>query len=69
MARHLQHHRARTRVGVIGLCPNVLPDNAYARAYGSTRDRLFRAQAYAFPPEHTGATTRDPDQGKRWEQG
>jgi len=51
VARHLQHHRARTRVGVIGLCPNVLPDNAYARAYGSTRDRLFRAQAYAFPPE------------------
>lgn len=50
VARHVAQHAAGP-VGVIGLCPNVLPDTPYTRAYGATRDAMFRRQAYAMPPD------------------
>lgn len=50
VARHVTHHNS-TVVGVIGLCPNVLPDTPYARAYGARHDVLFRRQAYAMPAD------------------
>lgn len=49
--RHVDRHAGPARVGVIGLCPNVLPDTAYARAYGAARDTRFRTDAYAMPPD------------------
>lgn len=51
VARHVEHHASADQVGVIGLCPNVMPDTAYARAYGHARDKIFLDQAYAFPPD------------------
>ncbi|HQY97636.1 MAG TPA: glycosyltransferase family A protein [Phycicoccus sp.] len=50
VARHVAHHDG-DQVGVIGLCPNVLADTAYTRAYGRRREQLFRSQAFALPAQ------------------
>ncbi|QHC60072.1 glycosyltransferase family 2 protein [Rathayibacter sp. VKM Ac-2760] len=46
---HVAQHGTEP-VGVVGLCPNVYPDSAYARAYGRDADARFRAHAAAVPP-------------------
>lgn len=51
VARHVAHHVDGGPVGVIGLCPNVFPDTPYARAYGKSRDALFRQQAFSMTPD------------------
>ena len=48
IATHIGHHLSPHPVGVIGLCPNVLPDTPYSRAYGASPDAIFRQQAYEF---------------------
>ncbi len=51
VARHVAHHGHGTPVGVIGLCPNLLPDTPYARVYGTSRDARFRSDAFAMPAD------------------
>lgn len=51
--RHAAAHAGSEEVGVVGLCLNVLPDNAYARVYGRTADERFRVDAYAVPAADT----------------
>lgn len=51
VAAHVAHHADGAARGVIGLVRNIYPETPYARAYGSTRDALFRAEAYRVPAE------------------
>ncbi|KQQ05655.1 MULTISPECIES: glycosyltransferase family 2 protein [unclassified Rathayibacter] len=51
-AAHVSAH-AGAATGVVGLCPNVYDDTAYARAYGRGADARFRAGAYAAPAGQT----------------
>ncbi|MDU0347530.1 glycosyltransferase family 2 protein [Actinomyces sp. MRS3W] len=45
---HIARHRAApSPIGVVGLTRDVLPNNAYARAYGRTRVRRSLADSYA----------------------
>ncbi|MCT1458273.1 glycosyltransferase [Aestuariimicrobium sp. p3-SID1156] len=46
--QHKMSHAAEPG-GSIGLCLNVLPDNAYARIYGREADRRFQSGAYETP--------------------
>lgn len=50
VVNHVRHH-AGDAVGVIGMCPDVFPDSAYARAYGRPADIRIRTSSYALPPE------------------
>lgn len=57
VARHVAHHSGSDPVGIVGMCPEVFPDNAYVRAYGQSNDDLVRESSYAL----------DPNQGwRRW---
>ena len=47
VARHVAHHEGPEPVGIVGICPEVFPDNAYVRAYGRANDDLVRESSYA----------------------
>ena len=49
--RHLAHHAAGVRVGVIGPTRDVLPDSAYARAYGRAASARAVADAIGRAPQ------------------
>ncbi|MBS1905455.1 MAG: glycosyltransferase [Actinobacteria bacterium] len=51
VAANLARHADGVERGVIGLVENVLPETPYARAYGNTRDVLFREEAYRLPSD------------------
>ncbi|NYJ76359.1 glycosyltransferase family 2 protein [Allobranchiibius huperziae] len=51
VAAHVAHHDRPEPVGVVGMCPEVFPDNAYVRAYGQTNDDLVRESSYALAPD------------------
>lgn len=46
VGRTVDRHGRGAPLGVIGLVRNVFPETPYARAYGTARDALFRADAY-----------------------
>jgi glycosyltransferase involved in cell wall biosynthesis len=48
--QHAEGHQDGRR-GVVGMCRNVFPETAYARAYGRPAYERFRAGAHAAPPE------------------
>jgi len=45
--RHVRWHQKRADYGVVGLCRNMFPETAYARAYGREADIRHRDEAYA----------------------
>ncbi len=49
--RHLEHHRDRDDLGVVGATRDVLPDSAYARAYGRPANIRALEAAYARPAQ------------------
>lgn len=50
VSAHLERHRqSPTPIGVVGIYRDVLPPNAYTRAYGVPREARFRDDAYATP--------------------
>ncbi|MBO1756212.1 glycosyltransferase family 2 protein [Allobranchiibius sp. CTAmp26] len=51
VARHVAHHAGPEPVGIVGMCPEVFPDNAYVRAYGNANDHLVRESSYALSAE------------------
>lgn len=51
VANHVAHHRGGEPVGIVGMCPEVFPDNAYVRTYGQDNDDLVRESSYALSPE------------------
>ncbi|MDU7361537.1 MAG: glycosyltransferase [Propionibacteriaceae bacterium] len=48
---YVRQHRlaAEKHGGAIGLCINMLPSTAYAKAYGEQADRIFQHDAYQVP--------------------
>ena len=51
LALHAEAHTDGGSVGIVGLCHDVLPDNAYARAYGRPSNERLRKAAYEKPPD------------------
>ena len=51
VAAHVAHHGGPEPVGIVGMCPEVFPDNAYVRAYGQANDDLVRESSYALGPD------------------
>lgn len=50
-AAHAEAAAAGSHVGVIGMCRNIYPSTAYARAYGGPAYLRLRADAYAAAPQ------------------